>query len=140
MYDAGGPAPPREGLAPNRVASSGRYTVVKKTEAELEKLRADTSEAAVAVKVMTAAAEVLEALASSAHSAVLVAQGGLLAVAEALRWDVHADVNTPCATIVYRLAKQRQEYLQMVRYRRSVPALCLLHALSLRVTQAVPAC
>jgi hypothetical protein len=91
-----------------------KVTVETKSSDELETLRGSTVEANTKIMLMVVASEILEVLAQTAHSACLVAQGGLLAAARALEWDLHSDLNTACSMVVFKLASESDAYLQMV--------------------------
>jgi hypothetical protein len=96
-------------------AMAPKVSVADKTEEQLEALKSGTPEATLTIRLMTAAADIMVVMAQAPHSAVLVAQGGLLAAAKALAWDLHADLNTASAMMVFKLATEQDAYLQMVR-------------------------
>eukprot|EP00892_Ulva_mutabilis_P003589 jgi/Ulvmu1/1601/UM111_0029.1 len=84
------------------------------SDEELDQLHSGSPSAAITLRIMATAAEVLEALAAEQrHAAVLVAQGGLHAALKALEWDLAPEINTACATVVYLLASRDAACLQV---------------------------
>lgn len=92
-----------------------RATVQERSDEEIAALQDGSPESNAKLKTMAVAAEILEALADTHHAKLLVAQGGLLAVAKALSWDLLAAINTACAMVVHKLVHDDACYLQMVR-------------------------
>lgn len=90
-----------------------RFKVKDLTDDEFDHLQGSSPEAAVTLKVMAAAAGILELLSDGTHARVLVAQGGLLAVCTAIEWDLAPEINTPCALTLLKLAED-PAYLQSV--------------------------
>ena len=96
-------------------AVAPRASVQERSEEELAALQDGSPEATAKLRVMAVAAEIVETLADTQHAKLLVAQGGLLAVAKVLSWNLRADINTACAMVVYKLVHKDAGYLQMVR-------------------------
>jgi hypothetical protein len=95
--------------------------IAEKSEKELTRLRDGGPASAVEIALMALAAEIMSLICGEPHDRVLVAQGGLLAAAQALQWDLDVGINAPCAVVVHRLAALRADYLQMVCH----PQVCL---------------
>jgi hypothetical protein len=115
IYEPPSSKQPPNGSILKPVPARTKAVVLEKGEEELKRLQDGGPDAAVDIKLMALAAETMALLCGEPHDKVLVAQGGILAATQALKWDIHSDINTPCAAIVHRLAALRPDYLQMVR-------------------------
>ena len=126
-------------------AQRSKVTVEDKTDEQLDALQNGSAEATTKIALMVVAAEILELLAEPSFSASVVAQGGLLASARALEWDLHPDMNTACAMVLFKLASESPAYLQMVRSCRlkvtsaATRVLCSPHSSRCECEQALEA-